>query len=235
MKKFLSVVLFCTLCVTVVAQIPTITPTAQKIQFVSIDGGTGLSVDHETNTFCMIVGSDNQFEQKFAQITLGKTAYEAMTSLVNLRNVITQENTEFQLEGYSFFVTKGKIYILNHGKLDYTAGEYFIKDTHLLGMMKYFLTYQGASFGDDFVVTANFFGKFSGMVDLRLPKYNVDRIVLVMSTDGFNCKFTSIFKAKEGYVLTKQDIQKIARGIENGQIKNDADALLFLNIAEAVR
>jgi hypothetical protein len=51
---------------------PTITPTAQKIQFVSIDGGTGLSVDHETNTFCMIVGSDNQFEQKFAQITLEK-------------------------------------------------------------------------------------------------------------------------------------------------------------------
>ena len=144
-------------------------------------------------------------------------------------------NMEFDIDGYSFYVPqKGTLNIQNTGKLSYSAGTYEITDFIIELMMKHFIAYKEAPIGKNFIATVNFIGKFSAMIDVVFPIYNNQKLTLHLELVNLNNKFSSIFKAKEGYVLSNEDILKIAQNIENGKIKNDRESLLFLKLAEAI-
>lgn len=235
MKKNILTLLLSATCLIVSAQIPAIQPTETKYDLTYMYGGVSIGYDREQNIYDLVVISDNQFEDKAAYISLGKNGEEAMNSLVNLRNTMSSVNMEFDIDGYSFYVPKkGTLNIQNTGKLSYSAGTYEITDFIIELMMKHFIAYKEAPIGKNFIATVNFIGKFSAMIDVVFPIYNNQKLTLHLELVNLNNKFSSIFKAKEGYVLSNEDILKIAQNIENGKIKNDRESLLFLKLAEAI-
>ena len=236
MKRILLALLCSILFVNLFAQIPTIKPTELKYEFISISGGTGLGHDKEQNVYDLVVASDNQFEDKSAIITLGKSSEEIVNSLINLQNTMSSVNMEFDVDGYSFYVpSKGKLLIQNTGKLNYTAGSYILTEYMLESMMKYIIANAGAPVGDKYIVTVNFMGKFSADFDIVFPSYNNKKLTAHLILSNLNNKFASIVKGKAGTVLSKDDILKIADNIANGKVENNREALFFLQIAEALR
>ena len=235
MKKNILTLLLSAVSIIVSAQIPAIQPTETKYDLTYIYGGVSIGYDREQSVYELVVSSDNQFEDKMAIISLGKSSDEAMNSLVNLRNTTSSVNMEFEVEGYAFYVPKdGKLVIKNIGKLNYTAGTYEITNFIIETMMKHLIAYEGASVGENFTTTVNFVGKFSAMIDVVLPLYGNQKLTADMILNNLNNKFSSVLKAKGGYVLTKNDIVTIAQNIENGKIRNDRESLFFLKIAETI-
>lgn len=232
-KTFLCFFVSCLLSTSIYAQIPTIKPTESQYEFISINNGTQLCFDKKTKLCEMYIYSDNQFEDKSARIALGKTTDEIMKSLINLRNAMDNEKSEFTINGYSFYVVStDRLVILSVGKLDNTAGTYCITDGTINSVVKYFIMNKGVNVGDGCKVTADYVGYIGGMFWVSLPQYRINKTLINLDCASFDNKFTDFLKCEKNHELTIEEIASLKSFIEYGKIKENDDARFFLKIAE---
>lgn len=87
--------------------------------------GRYILIEKSTGNYILQVSSDNPYEGKVVRINIGKNEEEALTSLLNLLPTYNDEGNTFELQGYSFYVGKSRLYI-SANWLQYAAGDYYL-------------------------------------------------------------------------------------------------------------
>ena len=124
---------FALLPVLAFAQIGTIETKEKSIDFIYQDL---LYRKTESNEYILQITSDNQFEDKAVHLTLGHSPEEAMQSLSNLMAIYnSDEEREFKLQHYSFTIKNKWLYAHHVGYLEYSAGDYILRQNKLTDAM----------------------------------------------------------------------------------------------------
>ena len=100
-------------------------------------GNMTVSINKSNNKMSLSIHSDNPYEDKVAMLSLGVGTKAAVQSLQNIYTAITKENAESKIGGYIFITaqTIGLAHIVHTGKLEYTAGDYIVKNFQLSDLM----------------------------------------------------------------------------------------------------
>jgi len=104
--------------------------------------------ENATGKYIWQIVSTNQFESTAVHLDLGSTPEEAMQSLAALYAVYENVNTQFNLQGYTFYVSKFKLTATHTGTLEYTAGDYIIHYRELRADAEKFLHKMGLPIGN---------------------------------------------------------------------------------------
>ena len=115
------------------AQIGTIETKEKSIDFIYQDI---LYRKTASNEYVLQIISSNQFEDKAVHLSLGHSPEEAMQSLANLMDIYnTDEEREFTLQRYSFTIKNKCLYARHVGYLEYSAGDYRLRQQRLADAM----------------------------------------------------------------------------------------------------
>ena len=203
-------------------QVTSIQSTPNRFEFI----GEHIMYDTQTKRYDLVVQSDNQFEEKAAYISLGKTQTEILTSFKNLGVAIQKTKTNFNVAGYTVYVLDdpGDAYISKTGKLVHTAGTYHFTSP-LLGTALIDLAKE-RNWSLGYELKVSLWGDYSAFFNVILNDYKVDEY-LNLSLSDYKVKFTNWFKANEGDVLKAWQIAIIKSKIDAGVIDNDEDARTF--------
>ena len=229
MKKNCLAILFCLLTLPIMSQVTSIKSTNNRFEFI----GENIMYDTQTKGYDLVVRSDNQFEDRSAFISLGKTQSEILTSFKNLGAALQKTKTHFNVAGYTIYVLEdpGDAYISNSGKLAHTAGIYHFT-APLLGSALIDLAKERNWSIGNVDIQVSMWG-YTAFFDVILKDYNVSDY-FDFSLSDYKVKFSDWFKAKEGDVLTPWQIAIIKSKIESGVIENDANAQKFQFLTKTV-
>lgn len=105
--------------------------------------------DKPSDSYYLHSQSDNQFEDDVLRVFLGKNSTDAVQSLANFLAAFANEGTQFELSGYTFIVaTSGTfVRVLNRGRLQYTAGNYYIYKKNIEDAIVFLTNSRGADAG----------------------------------------------------------------------------------------
>lgn len=227
MKKLITLLALCLISIWCSAQIQAIQPQKQRFEFI----GPHICFDTETGTYDMMIKSDNQYEDKRAHLSLGKSIEDVMSSLKNLKAAIMVEESQFSLDGYEIYVVKkGSGVILGTGKLAHTAGTYYITDAGIHDDMMAMIDKYNLPYGKIEVIVYSIHSSFA-MLRIVLPDYGATKLV-TLDTSNYNKKLTSFMSGNKDDVLTSEQIDKIATKIKDGTIRNNKDSQFFLKVVE---
>lgn len=91
MKKiFLTSFLYFVSLGFVFAQIGELTPVEQHLDIKRVLKNVWMVYDKSDNTYCLKIDSDNEYEDQYALLLLGKGENEALQSLINLYKALQQ-------------------------------------------------------------------------------------------------------------------------------------------------
>lgn len=204
------------------SQVTNIKSTSNRFEFI----GENIVYDTQTKGYDLVVRSDNQFEDKAAYISLGKTQSEILTSFKNLGAAIQKPKTNFSVAGYTIFVLDdpGDGYISNIGKLAHTAGIYHFTSP-LLGSALIDLAKEREWSLGKYEIQVNVWG-YSSFLDIILEDYKVN-YYFDLNLSNYKEKFSDWFSVNEGEVLNDWQIAIIKSKINEGVIENDEIAKKF--------
>lgn len=222
MKKIYLILIWCILSIPVVSQVTNIKSTPNRFKLI----GEHIIYDNQTKGYELVIRSDNQFEDKKAYISLGRTKEEILDSFKNLGIALQNTKTNFSVTGYSIYVLEapGDAYIANTGKLANTAGIYYFTSPLLGGALLDLVQENNWSIVN-YEIQVSIWG-YSAAVDISLNDYNLTDYVSFSLTDHTS-KFSKWFEAKEGDLLKPWQIAIIKNKIASGAIENDEDAKRF--------
>ena len=119
----------------VFAQIGELAPKEKTIEIKRALKNVSLVRDKTDNTYCLMVESDNQYEEKYVLLLLGTGEKESLTSLVNLYHAIQTPDQTFEVQGYNIatFDAAHKHYALigKSGPIEFAAGSYMLEEEAL--------------------------------------------------------------------------------------------------------
>ena len=188
--------------------------------------GENIIYDNQTKGYELVIRSNNQFEDKRAYISLGRTKEEILSSFKNLGAALQNAKTNFSIAGYTIYVLDdpGDAYIANIGKLTNTAGIYYFTSP-LLGGALLDLAQENNWSTVNYEMQVSIWG-YSAAVDILLNDYNLTDYVSFSLTD-YTSNFSKWFEAKDGDLLKPWQIAIIKNKIASGAIENDEDAKKF--------
>ena len=225
MKKIFSALILCFVSIYCFSQIGAIQPQKQRFEFI----GSHICFDTETGEYDMMIKSDNQYENKNVHLNLGKSVEDVMTSLKNLKDAIMVEKSEFKLEGYDFYVvSKGRAAILGVGKLEHTAGHYYLTDGGIYNDMMAMIDKYNLPYGNYEIVVYSLNSSFA-MFSIKFNDYGASKLV-TLRVEDFKNKLTSVISAQKDDVLTEDQIQKLVAKTKDGTISKDKDCQFFLKV-----
>lgn len=225
MKKIISALMLCFVSIYCFSQIGSIQTQKQRFEFI----GSHICLDTQTGKYDMMIKSDNQYESTIAHLSLGKSVEEVMSSLKNLKDAIMVEKSEFKLEGFDFYVvSKGKAAILGVGKLEHTAGSYYLTDGGIYNDMMAMIDKYNLPYGKYEVVVYSLRDSY-GIFSINFIDYGASKSIS-LRVDDYNKKLTSVIDAQKGDVLTQEQIQKLEDKIKDGTISNNKDSQFFLKL-----
>lgn len=226
MKKTLTALMLCFVSIISYSQIQPIQTQKPRFEFL----GPHVCYDTEIGDFDMMIKSDNQFEDTRAHISLGKSPEQAIESLKNLKDAIMTEKAEFTLEGYSFYVVaKGRAAILGLGKLEHTAGSYYVTDAGINSDIFAIVEKFNLGYGE-FEVSIYSVSSFA-MLYIYFPQYG-NRELITLNTNDYKKKMSDYISGEKGTVLTESQVQLLIEKIKDGTIRENNDTRLFIKVVE---
>ena len=219
------------------AQIGNLAPKEQTLEIKRALKNVSIVYDKQDNTYCLMIESDNQYEEKFALLLLGTGAKEALSSLVNLNNALKTPNETFEVQNYtiSTFVTtttKKNYGLVNTvGPLEYAAGSYIFEEEGLGNAMLILIDrIEDFDYSDAIVTTTEVWGDAKSsigitglMCDFYLPSLGVH---FVGGPDKYDYKTDSKKYTKLMTGLTSlntpwgpEQYKIVVNGLDNHMIK----------------
>lgn len=198
MKRLLLA--FALLPVLTFAQIGTIETKEKSIDFIYQDI---LYRKTASNEYVLQIISNNQFEDKAVHLSLGHSPEEAMQSLSNLMAIYnSDEEREFTLQGYSFTVKNKWLYARHVGYLEYSAGDYILRQPKLSEAMFTLMRVSNLPLGN-----------------VHLSMYSVSSHAMFMVFEDYG--FYKVAQLKENF-------PKLSVEYESGDIIADEDIMVIM-------
>lgn len=204
------------------SQVTEIKSSKNRLEFI----GEHIVFDTQTEGYDLIVRSSNQFEEKRAYISLGKSQTEILNSFKNLGKALQKTKTNFTVAGYTMYVLDdpGDAYISNEGKLANTAGIYNFTSKLLCSALLDLAKEKNWAVGD-YEIKVSIWGN-SAILEIELVDYLLnDYLDLELSDDKVKC--SDWFSANEGDILNSWQIAIIKNKIDGGVIDNNENAKKF--------
>lgn len=169
--------------------------------------------DKPSDTYYLHAQSDNKFEDKTLKLKIGDNSTDAAKSLANFLAAFGNAGTQFEIDDCTFIVaTSGNfIRVLNRGRLEYTAGNYYIQKKDVHEAIIFLINSRGADVGAGYVYAD----------DLRKGKMHVwlkDYAINVFLNCKSNLKPYMSRKYKDGEVMDASDVCSLADAIERGEV-----------------
>lgn len=225
MKKIIAALMLCFVSIYVFSQIGAVQPKKQRFEFI----GTHICYNTESGEYDMIVSSDNQYEDTNVHLSLGKSVDDVMSSLKNLKEAIMVEKSEFNLEGYDFYVaSKGRAAILGVGKLANTAGTYYLTDSGIYNDMMAMIEKYNLDYGKYEVVVYSISTSFA-MFRIKFTDYGATKLI-TLDTSDFKNRFSSFISGAKDDVLSQEQINVLVDKIQDGTIRDTKDSQFFLKL-----
>lgn len=228
MKKIFSSLLMLMMAAASFAQIQAIAPGASNSGKISCDKGVDLLVDDAGTSFVLSLSSDNKADKQTVNLSLGSSAAEAISSLINLRDALRTKGYEFNIAGYDFTVVlQNKATTSAQG----AVGVYAINVVAINKCIQKILSRYEVEVGEAEVTLARFATATSVYLSVKLPKYGIESTSISLYTDSSH-KIADYVKGNAGDVLNKKQLQAIVKNIESGAIKASDDSAFFLKLAK---
>ncbi len=195
---------------------------------------TGISILHSytTNTYTLVIWSDNEFEKKTVDIELGKTPQEAMESLNSLYETSKKIDGSFKIEKYDCGTTSsgGTIFFFHVGDLKYTAGDYRLTDAAITKMSNALHeTYQDIFGKVDRVLKCTNVSKYTITIDLiNLSTNETEESMMLMLPSRDQDKILNAIKFEKDYILTDEDVKIIINWFEDGTLTDIGNKKKFI-------
>ena len=169
--------------------------------------------DKPSDTYYLHAQSDNQFESKVMRIRIGGNATEAAQSLANLLSAFKNAGQQFKLESCTFIVATSGTFmrVLNHGQLEYTAGNYYIQKQNVIDAIWFIVNHRGGDIG---VVSLYVTNAHSGKMAVKMQSYGVDGELNFKK----NLKPYLSKKYASGELVSDEDVCRMSDAIEAGEL-----------------
>ena len=193
-------------------------------------GNMSISINKKNNRMTLYVKSDNQFEDKEANIALGVGTNAAILSLQNLNKAMSKEYSNFKIGSYSFITScSGYANIVHTGTLEYAAGDYILKNYQISDLMlQLVLRDKNASLGKAECIVEKYSNYTGITLKINLIDFDTSKIISLFPIGHTD----DVIKVDKGDILTNEQIKIIAEGIESNLIRKNEDAEFFLRIAK---
>lgn len=207
MKKFLLILAM--LPVVVMAQIAPIKTQEKPGEFI----WNCVYHDKPSDTYYLHAQSDNQFETKTLKLQIGTNATEAAQSLANFLAAFKDAGKQFTIGSCTFIVaTSGNfVRVLNRGKLEYTAGNYYIQKQNVIDAIWFIVNHRGGDIGvvSLYVTNAN-----AGKMAVKFQSYGIDGVLNFKKS----LKPYLSRKYKSGELVSDEDVCRMSDAIEAGEL-----------------
>lgn len=171
---------------------------------------THIMKENATGNYIWQITSTNQFETTAVHLKLGTTPEEVMQSLAALFAVYANVNTQFNLQGYNFYVSKYELTATHTGLLEYTAGDYNIHYRDLRADAEKFLHKMKLPLGEIHITKASKFS--SGAFNVHYDTYGFSNLL-----QFGNCILNLSQEYTEGDQISIEDIRVLQKVAENPQ------------------
>lgn len=169
--------------------------------------------DKPSDIYYLHAQSDNQFESKTLKLKIGDNSTDAAKSLANFLAAFGNTGTQFEIDDCTFIVaTSGNfVRVLNRGRLEYTAGNYYIQKKDVHEAIIFLINSRGADVGTGYVYAD----------DLKNGKMHVwlkDYAISVFLNCKSNLKQYMSRKYKAGELMDASDVCALADAIDRGEV-----------------